>query len=176
MISLFIVYWLRHDRQNMPRYFALILLAFLLGTVMVQLGKSLPIERPSGTGFFPEALRLGDLVPEIHCKDFSDDSFPGDHGLVLLICSGFALFYLSPAYGFIACCFTLLFTMPRLMSGAHWLTDEVVGALSLSIFALSCYFATPLHNTLLTWLEPKIAALCCRLVPKLKKYTTGEKH
>jgi membrane-associated phospholipid phosphatase len=129
------------------------------------ISKELPIVRPSATALFPEALRLSQLVTDIPTKDFSSDSFPGDHGLVLLLCAGFAMIYLPLPHGLLALMFMVLFTLPRLMSGAHWVTDEIVGALSLGLIALSWLFATPLHQVILGWFQRQVDRLFNRIKP-----------
>lgn len=147
------------DRQHLSRYIAIGLMMILTVVLMMQIGKMIPIERPSATVDFPEALRLSQLVPDISTKDLSGDSFPGDHGLVLLLAAGFAVFYLPLPHGLLALFVMVIMTVPRLMSGAHWLTDEIVGATSLGVIALSWLFATPLHRVVLEWLERRVIAV-----------------
>jgi len=147
------------DRQNLNRYMAIGMMMILAVGLVMQFGKMIPIERPSATADFPEALRLSQLVPDIVTKDISGDSFPGDHGLVLLLAAGFAVFYLPLTHGLLALCFMVIMTLPRLMSGAHWLTDEIVGATSLGVIALSWLFATPLHRIVLEWMEKRVISI-----------------
>jgi membrane-associated phospholipid phosphatase len=156
MLLLFAHRALITDRKRLPRYIAIGIFMFLTLLVMLQIGKNIPIERMSATGVFPEALRLSELVPDIVTKDYSSDSFPGDHGLVLFLVTGFALFYLPRTHGVIAVIFMVLFAMPRLMSGAHWLTDEIVGAVALGSITLGWLFATPFHHRITGYLEGKI--------------------
>lgn len=153
MLLLFSDYSLRKDRQNLNRYIAIGILMLIAVLIASQIGKALPISRPSATNDFPEALRLSQLVPEILTKDTSGDSFPGDHGLILLIFAGFVSFYMSRIYGVIAIIMMIFFTLPRLMSGAHWLTDEIVGAVALGVITLGWLFATPLHAAAIKRLE-----------------------
>ncbi|WP_084609653.1 phosphatase PAP2 family protein [Sedimenticola selenatireducens] len=163
MLLLFAHQALLRDRKRLQHYIAVGLMMFITLLLMLAISKELPIERPSATAQFPEALRLTQLVPDIPTKDYSSDSFPGDHGLVLLLCAGFAVAYLPRIHGLLALLFMVIFTMPRLMSGAHWVTDEIVGALSLGLITLSWLFATPLHRRLLGWFERQISRLFTRL-------------
>ncbi|WP_275097314.1 phosphatase PAP2 family protein [Sedimenticola hydrogenitrophicus] len=163
MLLLFAHQALLRDRKRLPHYIAVGLMMFITLLLTLAISKELPIERPSATAHFPEALRLTQLVPDIATKDFSSDSFPGDHGLVLLLCAGFALAYLPRVHGLLALLFMVLFTLPRLMSGAHWVTDEIVGAVSLGLITLSWLFATPLHRRLLGWFERRVTRLFQRL-------------
>ncbi|MCW8890611.1 MAG: phosphatase PAP2 family protein [Sedimenticola sp.] len=159
MLMLFAHQALIGDRSRIKHYIAVGILMFLTLLVMLLISKELPIVRPSATAVFTEALRLTQLVPDIATKDISSDSFPGDHGLVLLLCAGFALIYLPRVHGVLALLFMVLFTLPRLMSGAHWVTDEIVGAVSLGLVALSWLFATPLHQHILGRLERVVERL-----------------
>ncbi|MCP3669723.1 MAG: phosphatase PAP2 family protein [Gammaproteobacteria bacterium] len=144
---------LGRDRQNLNRYIAIGILLLITVVVASQLGKAIPIKRPSATFHFPEALRISQLVPEIITKDTASDSFPGDHGLILLLYAGFVAFFMPRRYGIIAALMVVPFTLPRLMSGAHWLTDEIVGAIAVAAVVLSWIMATPLHTIALNRLE-----------------------
>ncbi|MET0084371.1 MAG: phosphatase PAP2 family protein [Sedimenticola sp.] len=154
MVALFGHYALFRDRGNLRHYVAVglvlvcaIVIAALIGTQLI------PVERPSATAMFPEALRLSELTPWIKTKDYSGDSFPGDHGVVLMMCAGFLFWHLPRSYGILACIFAVLFTLPRLMSGAHWLTDEIVGAVAVDTLVMGWFFATPLQARLLAWFD-----------------------
>ncbi len=153
MVLLYGHYVLFRQRENINRYIAIGLLLTIAITLMLQGSKLIPIERPSGTMLYTEALRLSELVPYIATKDISGDTFPGDHGLVLLLFAGFLIYNLPRSYGIIAMLLAIIFTLPRLMSGAHWLSDELVGAIGLSALGLGWILATPLHNRVVGWLE-----------------------
>jgi Kdo2-lipid A phosphotransferase len=140
------------DRENLNRYIAIGILLLLTALIASQIGKALPIDRISGTFEYPEALRVSNLVPVL-AKDTAIDSFPGDHGLILLLFAGFVSFFMPRSYGVIALIMMIAFTLPRLMSGAHWLTDEIVGALSIGVIFLSWVLATPLQGIALDKIE-----------------------
>ncbi|MES9962038.1 MAG: phosphatase PAP2 family protein [Candidatus Sedimenticola sp. 20ELBAFRAG] len=154
MVMLFAHYALFRERQNFRHLVAVGMVIFCALVVAILIGTQLiPVERPSATAMFPDALRLSQLVPSIETKDYSGDSFPGDHGMVLLMCAGFLVWHLPRGYGVIACVLAVLFTLPRLMSGAHWLTDEIVGAVAVDTLVLGWFFATPLQDRLLEKFE-----------------------
>lgn len=156
MLSVFAWPALVSDRSNQRRYIAMVLMVLITIMIFLTIGKQIPVDRVSATTDFEDALRLSRLVPDIPTKDIASDSFPGDHGLVLFIAAGFAWFYLKRGAAVLALLFMVIFTMPRLMSGAHWLSDELVGAVFLGTMALSWVFATPLHSRGLNWLANKI--------------------
>ncbi len=153
MLLLFVHRGIIKDRKNLSRYIAIGILLFITILIASQVGKALPIERQSATFEFPEALRISQLVPELSPKDTSGDTFPGDHGLILLLYAGFISFFMPRAYGVIAAGMMIVFTLPRLMGGAHWLTDEIVGALSIGVIFLSWILATPIHHIALNKIE-----------------------
>jgi membrane-associated phospholipid phosphatase len=157
MFTLYGHYALLRQRENLRHYIAIGLFLTIAITLVLQGGKLLiPIERPSATMIYSEALRLSELVPYIETKDSDIDTFPGDHGLVLLLFTGFILYNMPRIYGVIALLLTFIFTVPRLMSGAHWLSDELVGAIGVGSLALGWIFATPLHDRVVDWLERKL--------------------
>jgi len=50
----------------------------------------------------------------------------------------------------------LVFSLPRIMSGAHWFTDVAVGSISIVLVVLSWVLLTPLSDKVIAWLEPKL--------------------
>ena len=43
--------------------------------------------------------------------------------------------------------------VPRIVSGAHWLTDDLVGSVAVAGFVLSYELTTPLHSIMTDRLE-----------------------
>lgn len=90
------------------------------------------------------ALWLTKLVPWLNAKDISITSFPGDHAYIL-ISSAMVFWYLGPrrtAITFSVLAF--IFVIPRLIGGAHWFTDDVIGGAVPALFTVSWLLATPL--------------------------------
>lgn len=129
----------------------------LLGALLInQFGHLLPISRPSPTLMVAGALRVSELS-QIPTKDSAGDSFPGDHALFLMIFAGFALRYLPRWAGIVAVLMVPLFSAPRILAGAHWLTDVYVGALSLALLCLPPLLLTPLSDRLIARLVPRLS-------------------
>lgn len=129
-------------------------IVMLLGALLInQLGHQLPVKRPSPTLTVAGALRLTELSA-IPTKDAAGDSFPGDHALFLMIFAGFALRYLPRWAGILAVLMVPLFSAPRILAGAHWLTDVYVGALCLALLCLPLLLLTPCSDRLIDRLEP----------------------
>jgi len=74
----------------------------------------------------PVAL-VNDLVPWIDAKWESKNSFPGDHAVAAFSFAGLCFILLDRKTAWISAFFGLLYSLPRLFSGAHWLSDEIVG-------------------------------------------------
>lgn len=165
MLAVYLVSGQRDRRSSWDRMGARLLVALLIALLAVQFGKMLPIERASATLLFPDSLRLSELVPGISLKDSSGDSFPGDHGLVLFIAVAYGWRYFARPYRYLALCLAVFFTMPRLMSGAHWLSDELVGAVSIGALACAWVLFSRLGHWVDRRLVPKIVAWERRLVP-----------
>ena len=131
-------------------------IAMLVSAVIAkQFDMHIPVERPSPTKFFTD-VNLVSQLSGWHTKDSAGDSFPGDHGMMLLIFSTYMLKYVGrKAFGQ---CFAVfvLFSLPRIMGGAHWLTDIVVGSVSIVLVVLSWLLLTPVSDCLISWLEQKV--------------------
>lgn len=108
---------------------------------------------PSPSVVYDHAIMLSEKVPWLHIKDSAKKSLPGDHATTAL---NFAFFFGYLARGRLAIfagIYAALLCMPRLITGAHWLSDILVGTTCISIFFLSWLVFTPLMNTLASRVE-----------------------
>ncbi|BDS32018.1 phosphatidic acid phosphatase (plasmid) [Aeromonas caviae] len=145
----------RADGQERRRLVAMGVVMLLGALVINQLGHLLPVSRPSPTLMVDGALRLTE-ISAIPTKDSAGDSFPGDHALFLMIFAGFALRYLPRWAGVVAVVMVPLFSAPRILAGAHWMTDVYVGALCLSLICLPLLLLTPVSDRLIDRLAPRL--------------------
>jgi len=97
------------------------------------------------------SVLLGDLYPAIDPKVKSKTSFPGDHAIILIGYTVAMFRYGKAKYGVPALVVTLVFALPRLVGGAHWLTDIVVGAGFMIMVGMSIFFYTPLYLVSEKW-------------------------
>jgi membrane-associated phospholipid phosphatase len=153
MIGLFAVFVLRSGRDRTDFFVAIGLMLTGLLVAAIQIAGAIMVTRLSPTLLLPGALRLSELVSWIPTKDAAGDSFPGDHATVLLICAGVITFYLPRTYAAAAWVLAVVFMIPRLVGGAHWLSDYLVGSAAVAGFVLSYVFATPLHSIMTDRLE-----------------------
>mgnify|MGYP000923176312 CR=1 FL=1 len=144
-------YWRRETPEGRRRMLAIGVCMLLTAVVLNQLGHLLPVQHSSPTLFFEQAYRVSELTG-IPAKDASKDSFPGDHGMMLLIFACFMLRYFGAKAFAWALAIVVLFSLPRIMAGAHWFTDVAVGSLSVVLVGLSWWLITPASDAVVAWL------------------------
>ncbi len=120
------------------------------------------ISRASPSLLLEPAIRLSELYPNIELKDHSASSFPGDHGIVVLIWLSCIWFYASWRWGLLAIVVTLLILLPRMVVGAHWLTDNLVGSAALVLLMDAWILCTPLAY----YLHKLGTAILAKLLPR----------
>lgn len=150
MGALMLSFWRKETPDGRRRIIAIGLVMLLTAVVLNQLGQALiPVKRASPTLMLDNIHRVSELL-HISTKDASRDSFPGDHGMMLLIFSAFMLRYFGKVAGLIGLIIAVVFAFPRVMIGAHWLTDIVVGSMTVVLIGLPWWLMTPLSDRLVT--------------------------
>ncbi|MGO2142107.1 MAG: phosphatase PAP2 family protein [Serratia bockelmannii] len=139
---LYLYFYLKQDAAGRRRLVITGVVMLLTAVVLNQFGHLLPVKHPSPTLTFDNINRVSELTG-IPTKDASGDSFPGDHGMMLIIFSCFMLRYFGRGAFAIALLITLVFSLPRVMIGAHWFTDIAVGSLSVVLVGASWVLMTP---------------------------------
>ncbi|MFU9136482.1 phosphatase PAP2 family protein [Erwinia tasmaniensis] len=147
MGALYLSFWLQETPQGRRRMLAIGITMLLTAVVLNQLGHLIPVSHPSPTKFFPDVNHVTRLTG-IPTKDASSDSFPGDHGMMLMIFACFMLRYFTRRAFLIAVAIVLIFASPRIMIGAHWFTDVAVGSLSIVLVGMSWLLITPASDYL----------------------------
>jgi membrane-associated phospholipid phosphatase len=77
---------------------------------------------------------------------------PGDHATTLLLFTVMYTFFAGRKLGTYAALYAIFRILPRLIVGAHWFSDIVVGSGCLVLFFLSWALCTPFH----TWIIDRI--------------------
>ena len=147
--------------------------AMLLGAVfdkvfMESLDKVLGFERASATKYLTAAgyeLNRVSVLSGWPAKDWASSSFPGDHGMFLLIFVCFAARYLGRKAACLSLAVFVVFSLPRIMSGAHWFTDVAVGSVSAVSIIMGWYLLTPASDRIIAWLQRHGDRILHRLVP-----------
>ncbi len=102
------------------------------------------IYRPSPIAILP-GIQLGDYISSIPIKGACYNSYPGDHAFTACVFIITCCFMTDRFWAFISILFTLpLLLLPRLVIGAHWLTDIIMGSFILSIIPMSWICYSPL--------------------------------
>ena len=126
------------------------------------------LPRKSATYMFDNTVRLDLIFPEIRTKVTSKDSFPGDHATVLLFFAVFISYYSGKVYGSLSFLLAFIFIMPRLIGGAHWLSDILVGSISIVLASSSLYLGSSLHNSISDYLFHHIISLLDYIKSRIK--------
>jgi len=154
MLILYGHYALRENATHLVQRTALFMWLIIISLLVVQTGKTfLEIDRFSPSKVLQPAYLLTELFPGIDAKDKSSHSFPADHTTVLLLWTGFLWVFAGWRYGIIMAIAAIVFSLPRLVSGAHWLTDSIIGAGILVLPALAWCFFSPLCRYGENWMQ-----------------------
>lgn len=89
-------------------------------------------------------------------KDISFTSFPGDHAMMLLVFCAHMRRYLGKREFWQGVSVFAVSSLPRIMSGAHWLSDVAVGSVAFALIVLSWLLLTPLADSFINWLERRL--------------------
>ncbi len=118
-----------------------------LGVMTILLDISLPLTlfdygRPSASLEVREGIiRLSEMEHITWSfKESSSRSFPGDHGAILLACAIYVARFATLRWGIAAFLVAILFGLPRLVVGAHWATDILVGSTFVALISTSWVF------------------------------------
>ncbi len=155
MLLIFYGIYRRMDAEGRRYMFCMGLTMLISAIVVKQFDNSLAVNRASPTGFFSDVNRVS-ILSGWPAKDKSASSFPGDHGMMLLIFSSFMLRYFGRKPFLQSLLVFIVFSLPRIMGGAHWFTDLAVGAVSVILIVMSWILLTPFSDKIIKWLESKV--------------------
>lgn len=122
---------------------------------------------PSPSMAVDGAISTASHVGPFRVKAGDRTSFPGDHAAVLFAWLGYLMLvgnrhrlwrWLVPA-----ALLVLVMMLPRLIIGAHWLTDNLIGGLVIAALSLAWTCMTPLLGLCLDWVMPAIERLIRQL-------------
>ena len=152
MALLFLFQFLKHDKDYRRWMICMGITMLLTAVIAKQFAMTLDFDRPSPTLHFSA---LGDNVLFVSkltdwpAKDWSKSCFPGDHGMCLIIFCVYMLRYFGVKSFLAGLMITVLFSMPRVMSGAHWVSDIAVGAVTVNLLVLSWILITPVSDLII---------------------------
>ena len=153
MGCLMLSFWLKEQSAGRRRIVIIGLVMLLSAVVINQLAQHLmPVKRASPSLSFSGIVKVSDVV-SFPTKDASKDSFPGDHGMMLLIFAAFMWRYFGRRALAVALAIFVVFAFPRVMIGAHWFTDIAVGSLTALLIGAPWVLLTPLSDILVGWFD-----------------------
>lgn len=155
-------------RRALFGFLGLLVLLLLIRVVFDRIVDIMDWQRSSASLMVEGSARLSEMFPHWEetweLKDRSSRSFPGDHASVLLT---WALFMSAFARGWrlgLVWFVAILFMLPRLVAGAHWATDALVGSVLLTLLACGwAFWCTPLTRYVSDGLERLTLPLTSRL-------------
>jgi membrane-associated phospholipid phosphatase len=149
VLCFFAVYVVQAPKGRRVRRVAELLFSVLyIGAIIYCVNKTLfreylEIPRLSPTLSIENSVHLSDEIPWLSIKDDSAKSFPGDHGTTALLFATSFSFFAGRKLGILASLYAVFLCLPRLITGAHWLSDVIVGSGSITLFFLGWAFCTP---------------------------------
>lgn len=167
MALVFLFHFLKHDKDYRRFMICMGITMLLTAVIAKQVAMTLDFDRPSPTLHFSalgENVLYVSKLTEWPAKDWSKSCFPGDHGMCLIIFCVYMLRYFGLKSFLAGLLITVLFSLPRVMSGAHWVSDIAVGAVTVNLVVLSWILLTPVSDfiiaslmKLLRWKMPSSA-------------------
>jgi len=138
-----------HKSLRKRKIFELIFCVLYIGAIIYCVNKMffrehLDLPRLSPTLTVDDSVRLSQEIPWMKIKDDSSKSFPGDHGTTALLFAASFAYLANWRLGILASLYAAFLCMPRLITGAHWLSDIIVGSGTITLIFLSWAFCTPL--------------------------------
>ena len=144
-------------RQAFLGFIALLVALLIIRGVFSAICDHMLWQHSSPSLVVPDAVRLENLYPNtnprLELKDESNQSFPGDHASVLLIWAMFmSVFSRRASQQWVIWGLVVLFSLPRLVAGAHWGQDDYIGGVLMALLALGWSFYTPYQAKATAWL------------------------
>ena len=134
------------------------------------------IKRFSPSYILDHFPRLSEQVSWIKVKDRSKMSFPSDHGTTaVLFVADFLFLSRNRLLTICVCLYGAFLCCPRMIAGAHWITDILLGSASLVLLVFSWTFCTPFGNYVIQKIYQLFLfiATLAKKVKKTKRATIG---
>lgn len=124
--------------------------------IIALINNDLPYAHESPSLYFHDMGEHVNYVSQLvsfKAKDSAGDSFPGDHGMMLLVFTSFVIRYAPRKWTPVAVIMALCFSMPRIMVGAHWFEDVYMASLAIGLIYLPWVLMTPLSDLAIKGVE-----------------------
>lgn len=148
MACLFVwsVYLSPGDRKSNWRYWISVGLVMLSVCLIVSLAAELITYGRRSPTLQIEGAKLLTSIEKIPHRDRSGTSFPGDHGIIVMIFAAFMFRFSKKRVAWFSAALVVILTAPRIMVGAHWFSDIYVGSLATCLIMVPWFLLTPFAN------------------------------
>lgn len=133
--------------------FSILLVSSVIYVVNRKTLRHSDISRPSPTYVVEHCVRLSEEIPNMKIKDATLKSFPGDHATTALFFAALFTCFAPFRLSFFAIIYACFLCLPRVVVGAHWLTDILIGSGSIVAVILGWTFFTPFGMWAIAHLE-----------------------
>ncbi len=138
--------------------FLWVYLQLVAGGTNYLLNHVIPCDRASPSLAIEGFTRLSELFNNPKIKDAAARSFPSGHSLAMVYWLLFSARFASRRFVLIGIFPVLLFSLPRMFAGAHWLSDTVFSVFMADFF-LIIIFCSPAHKKVLAWIEKGLLSI-----------------
>ena len=121
------------------------------------------IHRVSPSLIVTPCVRVSHEITWLKIKDSTHSCFPGGHAVTLLFFAASYTFFAGRKLGAYAIGYALFRCLPRMILGAHWLSDIMVGSCTVVLLSLSWMLCTPFHMWLSGHIEWALKNVFSRL-------------
>ncbi len=156
MIAFFLSYvYQKDDKPKLYKFSEVLFFSFTIAFSVLFINRYIfadifQIHRWSPSLFYDSGTFLSEKVHWLKVKDRSRESYPGDHGTTALFFVLIVFHLKGLKNGIIAFLYSLYWQLPRLVTGSHWLTDLLMGSLTISAFIVSICIYTPIKKIVAT--------------------------
>jgi len=155
MLVFILSYIYKEEEGRAERSFEMVTMIFFVAFVLLSVNRYLLTEilrlrRLSPSVALDDGFRLSHFVTWLKIKETHHACFPSDHATTNLFFLMMMLRFHTKRWIIAAFFVALLFTLPRMVLGAHWLTDTIIGSLSIVVLSTTLLFDTGLFDRLKT--------------------------
>lgn len=152
MILFFLSYIFKKDEKSkLYKFCEILFFAIIIAVSILIINRYIftnlvHVNRKSPSLIYDSTTFLSEKVSWLKVKDRSTESFPGDHGTTAILFT-LVIFHLKGVKsGLKALFYSFYWQLPRLVTGSHWLTDILMGSLTIAILIMSLCIYTPLKD------------------------------
>lgn len=142
------------SRKTAEVLFSILLISIIVFFInRILFREHIRLYRDSPTLVIDHCVRLSQEIPWLSIKDFSLKCFPADHATTAILLGFTYSFLVRGKLRLLACLYSCYLCLPRMATGAHWLSDVLVGSGTIALFFLSWAYCLPVQKTVVGWLE-----------------------